>query len=122
MLKRLLTYFVLIMVVVQSVTAMADVHQQHQADMDHLVFDEAHQHEAGHPGYSISNNHSLNDEASSEENSDCDHCCHCHGHASSAIVACIERVHFAKNSGPIFIYVESTMPVIFETFLRPPIA
>ena len=48
MLKRVLTYFLLTLVVLQSAVAMGDAHQLHQSGAEHLVFDDTHLHDDGH--------------------------------------------------------------------------
>ncbi len=122
MLKRLLTYCLLGMIILQSVLAMADVHQLHQLGTEHVVFDDAHLHDDGHADYS-QQNPNLSPELSqlpTAEKWDCHHCCHCHGHLCPAILLSIERVQLAKSAAPLPDYVENAFPETYEPFLRPP--
>ncbi|GAB2190041.1 hypothetical protein MAH1_16490 [Sessilibacter sp. MAH1] len=119
MLKRVLTYFVLSLVVLQFSVAMGDAHQLHQSGAEHLVFDDVHQHDDEHVSSTL-DDQNLNPELPASEKWDCHHCCHCHGHLCPAILISIEYVHVAKLSSPVSDYAESTFPETYETFLRPP--
>lgn len=116
MLKRLLTYFVLMLVVLQSALAMGDAHQMHQSGTEHLVFDDAHPHDDGHVADAQADHSKL----STAESWDCHHCCHCHGHLCASVLISTERVHLAKHSSPVPDYSENTFPETYETLLRPP--
>lgn len=116
MLKRVLTYFLLTLVVLQSAVAMGDAHQLHQSGAEHLVFDDTHLHDDGH----VADAQANHSNSSTAENWDCHHCCHCHGHLCAAALIATERVHLAKHSSPVPDYAENTFPETYETFLRPP--
>lgn len=118
MLKRALTYFVLTLIVLQSVGATADAHQQHQSGVEHLTFDESHQH---HDQHNSSDLDTLSVEDSSQ-NLDCHHCCHCHGHFCPAILMSESNDSFYKRSITIESYTNKIFPQIVDSFLRPPIA
>ncbi len=117
MLTRALTYIVLILVVLQSATAMADAHQLHQSGTEHLVFDESHHHldESG-----PENQHNFEADASTSQQWDCHHCCHCHSHFCPAILLSAESILLNRLSSPVPDYSENAFPDTFETFLRPP--
>ncbi len=117
MLIRAMTYFMLLLVVLQSGAAMADAHQLHQSGTEHLVFDESHHHLDG-SGPADQHNHEA--DAPSSQQSDCHHCCHCHGHFCPAILLSAERILLTRHSSPIPDYSENAFPDTFETFLRPP--
>ncbi len=121
MLKRVLTYLVLALVVVQSAVVEGDIHQLHQSGMEHHVFDGAHLLDNGHIS-ETPHNHSLNSELPNTEKWDCHHCCHCHGHFCAAAIASTDRVDLAKFRSTLPEYTESTFPQTYETFLRPPIS
>ena len=119
MLKRVLTYVVLTLVVLQSAVAMGDTHQLHQSGAEHLVLDESHQHTEGNI-LEKQHDRDVQSEASVSDKWDCHHCCHCHGHLCAAALIATERVHLAKHSSPVPDYAENTFPETYETFLRPP--
>lgn len=119
MFKRTLTYLLLMLVVLQSGMALCDEHQLHQSGSVHVTFDESHQHldelESAAPLFEA-----LNLDPLSSEKWDCQHCCHCHGHFSSAILVSAEIILLPKNSSPIPTYSENSFPDTYEAFLRPP--
>lgn len=119
MLKRALTYVVLILVVLQSGMAMGDAHRLHQSGTEHVVFDENHRHLDGHGAEKHHAEEVVSDDLSSAK-WDCHHCCHCHGHFSPAILVPTEPTLLSKSSSPVPDYSENTFPDTFETFLRPP--
>ena len=121
MLQRALTYIVLPLIVLQSVMVMGDAHPLHQSSAEHLVFDENHQH-VDRFDDSQYNVHALDSNMSSSQKSDCNHCCHCHGHFSPAILLGSDHILLTKNTSPVPSYSESTFSDTFEVFLRPPIA
>ncbi len=70
------SYLLVILVAMQSVLAVADVHQIHQADAAHLEF-------AGDDGLaSVSDDGTASDSVEPNQPTntalDCQHCCHCH--------------------------------------------
>lgn len=76
MIRKWLSNLLMILIVLQSVTAFADVHQLVQTETEHLEF--AHE----HSDYTVES-HNLSSQSSDTlgENieNDCQHCCHCHG-------------------------------------------
>lgn len=76
--RRYLICFLAILIALQSVVAVADVHKFHQSGAQHLSFEHEHQGDA---------QASLADMDKSPAESkdraiyqpDCHHCCHCHG-------------------------------------------
>ncbi|WP_080641856.1 hypothetical protein [Teredinibacter turnerae] len=119
MVKRALTYILLVLVVLQSAVAMGDTHQLHQSGSEHLVFDDDHLPDAERADNHV-HEHDLNSDSSNNQKFDCHHCCHCHGHFSPAIVISPDRVHLAKASPPLPEYRTSTLPENHESLLRPP--
>lgn len=79
MLRKLMSHMLVALIVMQSVLAIADVHQEHQAGTEHLVFEADHQHE--HAVYLLMDETQLEDQTDSlgSDDPDCHHCCHCHG-------------------------------------------
>jgi hypothetical protein len=119
MLKRALTYFLLMLIVLQSGLAMTDAHQLHQSGSEHVAFDIDHQHLDGLDSEK-NNGKDVDSDASSSQKWDCHHCCHCHGHFSPTILISTEHILFSKHSSPIPTYSENTFPDAYEAFLRPP--
>ena len=76
MLRKFLSYMLVTLIAMQSLLAIADVHQDHQTGTEHLVFEQDHQHE--HTADLLMEFEDQTD-SSSPEDSDCHHCCHCHG-------------------------------------------
>lgn len=100
----------------QSAAGLADMHTEHQSGLGHLTFEDHHHTETEDKHFVDANHQSEIGER------DCHHCCHCHGHSTTAIVITIDRIFMAKSSSLIPDYSDKTIPDTFETFLRPPIA
>lgn len=119
MFKRVLTYFLLALIVLQSSVAMGDAHQLHQSGTEHVVFDNKHAHFDGLEAQ----NHdadALQLGTVSHHASDCDHCCHCHGHYCSVALMSLVSVIIPKIATPIPSYSENAFTDSFDSFLRPP--
>ncbi len=114
---RFLTYLLLALMAVQSVTAMADVHSAHQTGVEHLSFD-AHDHE-NQDGYDHNSKHGH---AEFFDEPDCHHCCHCHGHTTTAILAVSLSIHSLDNPYILSAYLADIAPEPLANFLRPPIS
>lgn len=119
MCKRALTYFLLLLIALQSVVAIGDAHQLHQQGTEHLTFDETHQHDEVQV-FDILQDQKRYSDSDPLDNLDCHHCCHCHGHLCPVILVSIEQVNLAKISPALPDYAEKTFPETYETFLRPP--
>lgn len=119
MLKRILTYVLLILVVFQTSIAMGDTHQSHQSGADHVVFDETHEHPR-ELTLEIQHEAELDLDSASSQKWDCHHCCHCHGHFCPVILLSTERVLLSTSASLVTAYSENAIPDTFETFLRPP--
>ena len=115
MFKRALTYVVLILVVLQSGIAMGDAHQLHQSGVEHVAFDETHP-----PHEELESDEHQIEDASSLQEWDCHHCCHCHGHFCPFILVSAERFVLSKGSSPVPDYSENAFPDTVEALLRPP--
>ena len=118
MLVRALTYILLILLLIQSSVAMGDAHQWHQSGTEHFTFDDTHDHNSN----KLSDFVDANTDDTSSQIRDCHHCCHCHGHLCPAILLAIPDVHLNKCVLIPPDYTENTIPQIFDSFLRPPIA
>lgn len=80
-----LTSLLAILIAMQSVLAVADVHRPLQSENQHLQFDSEHEHlsstKSGDAEFA-DNNQSINQHTPS----DCHHCCHCHSTATPALL------------------------------------
>lgn len=70
MLRKWLSYLLVVLIAMQSVVAIADAHQSHQEDKQHVDFN--HEHD------SSTDIKTQYDETGAVQY-DCHHCCHCHG-------------------------------------------
>jgi hypothetical protein len=82
-LRKWTSLILTVVVVFQSVVAMADAHQSHQSGSDHVEFE--HEHRAGSDR--PVNNLEETTSAVSPVQFDCHHCCHCHGMSSVFLAA-----------------------------------
>jgi len=112
--KRLAPIFV-ILLLLQSVATMADIHASHQSGIQHLTFDDDH-HDASSPTDDILK------KVDSKTKFDCHHCCHCHGIHHYWIVMSmpllppvIEKQNFLSQR-----YILPSSPL--DLRLRPPIS
>src|SRR5690625_5854916 len=101
MLKRALTYVVLILVVLQSGMAMGDAHRLHQSGTEHVVFGENDRDLDGDGAEKHLAEEGVSDELSASK-WDCDHCCHGRGHFCSVVLrfACGRLVSRSNSLSP----------------------
>ncbi len=95
MIKRSIPWLMIILIALQSVGAMADVHSAHQSGMEHLTFEHEHEHEHAQP-HSSPDAHPEAASLTDASQYDCHHCCHCHGAHFSFIAS---YVHSASLYG-----------------------
>jgi len=85
MIRKCLSLLLVTLIALQSVLAIADLHQFHQDGTEHLDFQHsAHEHPAS---TDFQAKHPAHSDPASGSQTDCHHCCHCHG-----------AVHFFINS------------------------
>ena len=85
MIRKWVSYLLILLIALQSVAAIADAHQLHQAGSEHLTFEHPHDANTQNQPAPEQDEHdfrqqqleSLTDNSSSQY--DCHHCCHCHG-------------------------------------------
>lgn len=99
---------------VQSAVGLADAHSAHQSGIEHLSFED-HQHPDD------GNHHREPTELPKGQEQDCHHCCHCHGHASPAIIFSSLGIAFLQLSLGDSAYRVASVPEPLATLLRPPI-
>jgi hypothetical protein len=107
-----------ILIVFQSVVAMADAHQSHQSGSDHVEFD--HEHDFGPDELASTTTYVSVLEFAGQL--DCHHCCHCHG--MSPVFLASHNVGFTPISSipTIAGYSKEYPSLSFSPDLRPPIA
>ena len=125
MIQKVLTYLLVTMIAMQSLMAIADVHQPHQSGAQHLEFEHVH----GIPEGQIGEPDQLDvlervtwelSDTSSLDEYDCHHCCHCHG---------VNYLKTANNGNDVFphtLHLFLTVSVDYISYtpspdLRPPI-
>lgn len=79
MTKTLLTQILLTMMLLQSISTLADIHQSHQLGTEHLAFEE-HNHDQndGADSNNVISGKIISDKNVPVDQYDCHHCCHCH--------------------------------------------
>jgi hypothetical protein len=101
MIRQYLTYLLTALIALQSVAAVADVHQFHQSGTEHLAFE--HEHDLAD-----TESHKFSDETPTNSEStnpfDCHHCCHCHGMAHFYLGAIQESLMENKRTEQISNY------------------
>jgi len=110
--QRLVKAFALLLIL-QSVGAVADAHASHQSGSEHLTFEHDH------------HDQPLNISNPSDKSNidfDCHHCCHCHGihHHWIATSINLPQPKLSKQRYLIHRYFLPLPP--YESLLRPPIA
>ena len=120
-------HILIILMAIQSIIGVVDAHQYHQSGLEHIEFDQNHDHieHYGHSSMSLNVNldHELEFTNHFQEHNDqdCHHCCHCHTYTGSALLP-----RFSLDLVPLasinFHYSERSVPIVLTTFLRPPIA
>jgi len=116
MIKRWIMIVMALMIALQSVAAIADMHQSHQSDTPHLEFGHSHQPSDAENGHQLVK---QSPKQPGQPHNDCHHCCH--GHASAVPAGSL--YHFAIFSGTeladYHAHLTSTIPT---SLFRPPIA
>ena len=119
--RHYLTCLLALLIALQSVAAMADVHQLHQSGTEHLEFDHSHQSTAtdthndnllakqtpDQPGQSVYDSH---------------HCCHCHGHGSVVLIGATSHLADLFSENGQADYQANLTSGIPPSLFRPPIA
>jgi hypothetical protein len=120
MLKKRLAQVFALLLFLQSVGMMADMHASHQSGTEHLSFDHQHQHHDGQAKSDLA----LQKLALQKQcaDFDCHHCCHCHGiqHHWIATNVSLPLPDVYKPTYSIQRY--TLPPYPHENLLRPPIA
>lgn len=110
----------LIVLLVQSVSAQADTHQFHQSGCN-LFKTSSHQHEAS-PNLNEDWQHAIQSEASnSDSDLDCHHCCHCHRLSNMALLPTVEALQVQRPPSLLPAYQNLVSSQVISSILRPPI-
>lgn len=121
MIRLYLTCLLALLIAVQSVTAMADVHKFHQSGTEHVEFNHSHQSTAS----DTQNDSQLAKQAAdplSQSAYDCHHCCHCHGHGSFVLTEVASHLTVLFSESGQVGYQANLTSVIPPSLFRPPIA
>ncbi|MFT6551330.1 MAG: hypothetical protein ACJA1I_001370 [Zhongshania marina] len=103
--------FLIIIIMLQSLSALADMHQYHQADDQHqAVAEHIHQLDLSSLDSSVS------------DSLDCHHCCHCHGVTASVIPPSDMIAGVYKHANARYSYHPHYSSQISNSLYRPPIA
>lgn len=118
MVRKYLSYTLLLLFTMQAVAALADVHQFHQTGVNHLEvtdnYDSPPDAEQQTPTRGIS--------AALADQIDCDHCCHCHGISGFSLMASYNAEHTAFSMSVPINYRASYLSAFIAIDIRPPIA
>lgn len=119
MIRHYFTCLLAVLIALQSMTAVADVHQFHQSGTQHLEFNHSHQ------PTDIQDNNKLAKQAPdkpAQSPYDCHHCCHCHGHGSVILAGAdlhVGTLFSGKGQAEYHVNLTSGVP---PSLFRPPIA
>jgi len=122
MVKKGLTYLLLLSIALQSLFAVADNRQIHQIDTEHLKVEHSHQSDKQIKTAPDSKLTSMLDSNIEHDNEDCHHCGHCHGsHAQWLALNHLSMpIHSARNN--LFNYQSKLNIGTQENLFRPPIS
>ena len=105
--------FLAIIILLQSLAAVADAHQFHQSNNQHEIIAE-HIHE---PAADIV----FNDANQQDGSSDCHHCCHCHSIGASVLPASSCHIGEINSPSVTFMYTDRYTSQPSHSLYRPPI-
>ena len=104
MIRQILSRLLAVLIALQSVIAVADVHQLHQSDNQHIgIYLE---HQVPEAQFEFGDSAANNDVVALD---DCQHCCHCHG-VCHPFVSTAQIVLEAIASGSILSLYQSSSP------------
>ena len=113
MFRKYLSFILFTLIAFQSVSAIADVHQIHQEQTQHLKFD--HELEKNLTGVDKSADSSIPTQP------DCHHCCHCHS-ASPLSVGDASNILLTKPKQALSEYQFEYFSYLKSPDIRPPIS
>ena len=116
--RHYLSCLLALLIAMQSVVAVADVHQFHHSSIGHLEFDHSHPSSAT----DTQNESQLAKQTPDQSAHDSHHCCQCHGHYFVVLIG--TALHLAdlfSENGQIA-YLANLTSVISPSLFRPPIA
>lgn len=119
--RHYLTCLLALLIALQSVAAMADVHQLHQSGTEHLEFDHSHQSTAT----DTHNDNLLAKQTPDQPGQsvyDCHHCCHCHDHGSVVLIGATSHLADLFSENGQADYQANLTSGIPPSLFRPPIA
>lgn len=119
--RHYLTCLLALLIALQSVAAMADIHQLRQSGTVHLEFDHSHQSTATDTqnDYLLAE---LTPDQPGQSVYDCQHCCHCHGHGSVVLIGAASHLADLFSENRQADYQANLTSGISCSLFRPPIA
>ena len=117
MIKKWLSYLLIALIALQSVSAIAgDEHQSHQDGEQHLEFDH------GHESTASAKIFNMEEESYSYAGVefDCHHCCHCHGTHLNYVPTTSSSILLSLNSLGLNGYDNTTLNGYIASLFRPP--
>ncbi len=113
MLRHYVTYLLVLLIAVQSVANVGDIHTSHQSGTEHVEFNHSHQSPADLNDYELDKRGQLS--------FDCHHCCHCHSHSTIFLTGAfshLSAIFLINAKGDYFANLTCGIP---PSLFRPPI-
>jgi len=119
MLNTLLIYFLGALIALQSVVFAANTHPLQSTDHEHTSVDHQHDHQHLPTALEDNNDHFLSSDNTGD--ADCDHCCHCHGHLTPALIDGADNITMRQHVSLLSPYPNNVTTDVINSLLRPPI-
>lgn len=113
------SYLLAALIALQSVVTLADIHQVHETDTEHVTFDQDLCDLLSDTSRQTTSADAVS--GNDADTSDGHHCCQCHGHFSQVLPGAAAMVDFVKHPCSFSPYRVGAAPIVFTSFLRPPI-
>lgn len=116
MVKKWLSYILASLIALQSLAAIADDHLIHQSGVQHV--EDEHKYASGLVDVEAS--HEYEQDTSTSNQHDCQHCCHCHGLAQF-IIDSDRDIGISRSRQRLSEYNQSYLSNLLFPDIRPPI-
>jgi len=126
-LRRVLSYLLITLIVLQSVVVSASSQENHQVDVEHKSYDHEHQQQGLEQALEISTGQTLLDDSapgklSDSTQVDCQHCCQCHGSAQGSVACIRHELSDLTADGLVTKRINHYQTLDISPKFRPPIA